>query len=227
VVATSRSPRAGQKARRSSAARAPARARSSSCCRALRRRDGACCSTARRPHLPLASCAARRFVRRIRSSSRAASATTSPSASTTRTRRRSARAAEVAGVADDIEAFPHGYDTIVGERGITLSGGQKQRLTLAPRDRRGAARPRARRRAVERRHAHRARHPARPARGDGGRTSIVIAHRISTVIDADRIAVIDDGRIVELGDHADCSRSDGIYAELFRQQQLEEEIEAL
>ena len=68
----------------------------------------------------------------------------------------------------------------------------------------------------------------RPARAScAGRTSIVIAHRISTIQDADRIAVLDDGRIVELGDHASLLARDGLYADLFRQQQLEEEIDAL
>jgi ATP-binding cassette subfamily B protein len=60
-----------------------------------------------------------------------------------------------------------------------------------------------------------------------GRTSIVIAHRVSTVMDADCIAVLDDGHIVELGDHAALLARDGIYADLYRQQRLEEEIEAL
>ena len=59
------------------------------------------------------------------------------------------------------------------------------------------------------------------------RTSIVIAHRISTVRDADLIAVVDEGRIVELGDHAALLAQNGLYADLYRQQQLEEEIEAL
>jgi ATP-binding cassette subfamily B protein len=137
------------------------------------------------------------------------------------------RAAEIAGVAADVDGFAHGYDTVVGERGITLSGGQKQRLTLA--------------RAIAR-----APHilvlddalSSVDTRTEGvilqglrgimaGRTSIVIAHRVSTIMDADRIAVLDDGRIVELGDHATLLAHDGLYAELYRQQQLEEEIEAL
>ena len=60
-----------------------------------------------------------------------------------------------------------------------------------------------------------------------GRTSIVIAHRVSTILDADCIAVMEDGALVEFGDHAALLAHDGIYAELFRQQQLAEEIEAL
>jgi ATP-binding cassette, subfamily B, multidrug efflux pump len=134
------------------------------------------------------------------------------------------RAAAVAGVAGEIEAFPRGYDTMVGERGITLSGGQKQRLTLAravltdPRilvldDALSSVDTRTERAiltALEDIMRH--------------RTSIVIAHRISTIQDADLIAVVDEGRIVELGDHAALLARDGLYADLFRQQRLEEEI---
>jgi len=137
------------------------------------------------------------------------------------------RAAEVAGVADDIESFPNGYDTIVGERGITLSGGQKQRLTLA---RAIAAAPRVlvlddALSSVDTRTEHAILNHLRGVMA--GCTSIVIAHRVSTVIDADHIAVIDEGRIVEFGNHPTLLARDGLYAELFRQQQLEEEIEAL
>ena len=137
------------------------------------------------------------------------------------------RAAEIAGVAGDLDAFPHGYDTIVGERGITLSGGQKQRLTLA---RAIACEPRVlvlddALSSVDTRTESAILHGLREIMV--GRTSIVIAHRVSTVMDADRIAVMDDGRIVEFGDHAALLAHDGIYADLYRQQQLEEEIEAL
>jgi ATP-binding cassette subfamily B multidrug efflux pump len=134
------------------------------------------------------------------------------------------RAAADAGIADDVEAFPRGYDTVVGERGITLSGGQKQRLTLARAllldapilvldDALSSVDTRTERAilgALERVMQH--------------RTSIVIAHRISTIEDADLIAVVDEGRIVELGDHASLLARDGLYADLFRQQRLEEEI---
>jgi ATP-binding cassette subfamily B multidrug efflux pump len=137
------------------------------------------------------------------------------------------RVAEIAALDRDIEELPHGYDTIVGERGITLSGGQKQRVTLA--------------RALlvdpvilvlddalssvdtetERRILARLRGLMRE------RTSIVIAHRISTVRDADVIAVVDDGRVVELGDHESLLARGGFYAELFQRQRLTEELEAL
>lgn len=138
-----------------------------------------------------------------------------------------ARAAEIAGVAEDIAAFPDGYDTIVGERGITLSGGQKQRLTLA---RALAVQPRVlvlddALSSVDTRTEHAILRHLREVMS--GCTSIVIAHRVSTIMDATHIAVVDDGRIVEFGDHPTLMAHDGLYAELYRQQQLEEEIEAL
>ena len=137
------------------------------------------------------------------------------------------RAAEIAGVAADLDAFPYGYDTIVGERGITLSGGQKQRLTLA---RAIASDPHVlvlddALSSVDTRTESAILHGLRTVMV--GRSSIVIAHRVSTIMDADVIAVFDAGRIVELGDHAALLARDGIYADLYRQQLLEEEIEAL
>jgi ATP-binding cassette subfamily B protein len=137
------------------------------------------------------------------------------------------RAAEIAGVAADIEAFPHGYRTVVGERGLTLSGGQKQRLTLAravataPRilvldDALSSVDTRTEREILD-----------ELAAVMTGRTSFLIAHRVSTILQADRILVLDDGRVVELGDHATLLARDGVYAELFREQQLQEEIAAL
>ncbi len=136
-------------------------------------------------------------------------------------------AAEIAGVAADIEAFPHGYDTIIGERGITLSGGQKQRLTLA---RAIATEPRVlvlddALSSVDTRTEHAVLSRLREVAE--GCTRIIIAHRVSMVRDADRIAVLADGRLVELGDHATLMARDGAYAELYSQQQLEEELEAL
>jgi ATP-binding cassette subfamily B multidrug efflux pump len=137
------------------------------------------------------------------------------------------RAADIAGVAGDIVAFPRGYDTVVGERGITLSGGQKQRLTLARAiltdppilvldDALSSVDTRTERAILD-----------ALAGVMEGRTSIVIAHRISTIQDADVIAVIENGRIAELGNHASLLARDGVYADLFRQQRLEEEIAEL
>jgi ATP-binding cassette subfamily B protein len=137
------------------------------------------------------------------------------------------RAAQIAGVAGDIEQFPTGYQTVVGERGITLSGGQKQRLTLARAlacdpvvlvldDSLSSVDTRTERAILEGLREDRR-----------GLTSIVIAHRLSTVMDADRIIVMDAGRIVESGDHTSLLQRGGAYAELFQQQQLEAELEEL
>jgi ATP-binding cassette subfamily B protein len=137
------------------------------------------------------------------------------------------RAAEIAGVAADLDAFPHGFDTIVGERGMTLSGGQKQRLTLA---RAIASEPTVLVRddalsSVDTRTEGAILHG--PARRHGRAHEHRHRAPLSTILDSDRIAVLDDGRIVEFGDHATLLARDGIYADLYRQQRLEEEIEAL
>src|SRR5262249_17051415 len=136
-------------------------------------------------------------------------------------------AARIAGIAADIDAFPRGYDTMVGERGITLSGGQKQRLTLARAilaappilvldDALSSVDTRTERAIL-----------AAPREATRARTSIIIAHRTSTILDADIIAVLDAGRVIEIGDHATMLARDGVYADFFRQQRLEEEIAAL
>jgi ATP-binding cassette subfamily B protein len=134
--------------------------------------------------------------------------------------------ARTAGLAEDIAGFPAGYETLVGERGITLSGGQRQRVAIARALLRGAPvlllddclssvdahteeqilgglRPEMRR-----------------------RTTLIVAHRVSTVRDADRIVVLEDGRVVESGSHDQLLVHGGRYAALAREQQLEQELEA-
>ena len=136
-------------------------------------------------------------------------------------------AAETSQIARDVLEFPKGFETMLGERGITLSGGQKQRTSIA--------------RAVIRKPSililddalsavdtytedeilHRLRGVMK------GRTSLVISHRISTVKDADMIVVLNEGKIVERGTHDQLVELSGIYAELHRKQLLEEELEKL
>ena len=136
-------------------------------------------------------------------------------------------AAEMAGISGDIEAFPDGYDTVVGERGITLSGGQKQRTAIARallRDPRililDAALSSVDTLTEERILAH-------LAGAMRGRTVILISHRVSTVRQAGRIVVLEKGRIVEQGTHADLVALGGHYASLAQKQMLEEELEAI
>jgi ABC-type transport system involved in Fe-S cluster assembly fused permease/ATPase subunit len=131
-----------------------------------------------------------------------------------------ARAAELHGF---IAGLPDGYDTLVGERGLKLSGGEKQRVAIArailkrPRililDEATSALDSATEQAIQRR-----------LRALGrGVTTLVIAHRLSTVIDADEILVLDQGRIVERGTHARLLGRDGLYADLWRRQAVEPE----
>jgi ATP-binding cassette subfamily B multidrug efflux pump len=142
------------------------------------------------------------------------------------TREEIERAAVEAGIADDILEFPKGYETIVGERGITLSGGQKQRTAIA---RALIRRPRililddalssVDTYTEEKILAH-------LRRIMRGRTSLIVSHRVSTVKDADLIVVLEDGRIAERGTHDALVARGGIYAELYEKQLLEEELAA-
>jgi ATP-binding cassette, subfamily B, multidrug efflux pump len=136
-------------------------------------------------------------------------------------------AAEVAGLAPDLETFPHGLETVIGERGLTLSGGQKQRAAIA--------------RAI-------LRDPRILILDDAlssvdtvteerilsglatvmrHRTTILISHRVSTVQNADRIVVLSHGRIVEIGSHLELQELGGFYAGLYQKQLLEEELETI
>jgi ATP-binding cassette, subfamily B, multidrug efflux pump len=133
-------------------------------------------------------------------------------------------AAQVAGLTEDVEGFPGGFETLVGERGITLSGGQKQRTAIA--------------RAI-------LREPKILILDDAlssvdtyteekilgelrgvmrGRTSLIVSHRISTVRDADLICVLDEGRIIEQGTHNQLLALGGAYSALYERQLLEEEL---
>jgi ATP-binding cassette, subfamily B, multidrug efflux pump len=134
------------------------------------------------------------------------------------------RAAEAAHIREEFDQFPNGFETAVGERGLTLSGGQKQRTALArailrnPRilildDALASVDTYTEERILEELRSVMA-----------GRTTILISHRISTVRHADRIAVLVRGHIAELGSHEELLARNGYYAGLFQKQLLEEEL---
>jgi ATP-binding cassette subfamily B protein len=136
-------------------------------------------------------------------------------------------AAMAASIADDIESFPEGYRTVVGERGITLSGGQKQRTAIA---RAIIRNPRIlvlddALASVDTQTEDRILNHLREIMQ--GRTTIFISHRVSTVRNADRIAVLHDGEIVEYGTHEELIELNGYYTELHNKQLLEEELETV
>ncbi len=135
------------------------------------------------------------------------------------------RVAEAANIADDIEGFPEGYNTTVGERGLTLSGGQKQRTAIA---RALIRNPRIlvlddALSSVDTHTEDRILNHLRELMQ--GRTTIFISHRVSTVRNADHIAVLRDGEIVEYGTHDELIARNGYYTELHDKQLLEEELE--
>ena len=133
-------------------------------------------------------------------------------------------AAEAANIATDIEEFPEKYQTTVGERGITLSGGQKQRTAIA---RAIIRNPRIlilddALSSVDTHTEDKILNHLREIMQD--RTTIFISHRVSTVRNADRIAVLHAGRIVELGTHDELLARNGYYSDLYNKQLLEEEL---
>ena len=134
-------------------------------------------------------------------------------------------AAQVSNIQQDIEQFPMGFNTMVGERGITLSGGQKQRTAISRaviRDPRILVLDDALS-SVDTYTEEQILHELKTVMK--GRTSILISHRVSTVKEADEIVVLDRGEIVERGTHDELLEKGGYYADLHRRQLLEEEIE--
>jgi ATP-binding cassette subfamily B protein len=134
-------------------------------------------------------------------------------------------AARIAQIYDEVMEFPEGMNTLVGEKGITLSGGQRQRVAIARAilmdapisildDALSSVDIQTEERILE-----------GMERFFRGKTSILITHRIAPLRRADRIIVLDEGRVVETGDHSTLLAKGGLYADLYWQRQLEEELE--
>ena len=133
------------------------------------------------------------------------------------------RAAVLADVDENISAFPEGYDTVLGERGVTVSGGQKQRISIARAilkdapilildDSLSAVDTETERKILENLKAERK-----------GKTTLFIAHRISTVRELDKILLLDEGKIAAFGTHEELLLSSPLYREMVELQKLEEE----
>ncbi len=137
------------------------------------------------------------------------------------------RAATVSRIATEIEEFPEGYSTTVGERGITLSGGQKQRTAIARaviREPRILILDDALASVDTQTEDHILNHLREVMEG---RTTIFISHRVSTVRNADKIAVLHHGKVVEYGTHDELIAMNGYYSDLYNKQLLEEELETV
>jgi len=133
-------------------------------------------------------------------------------------------AAAAAGLGEEVEAFPDGWDTVVGERGLTLSGGQRQRAALA-RALAGAPPYLVLDDVLASVDAAKEWEILRSLRAAvTGRTTLLITHRLRAAQEADAIVVLDGGRVVETGTHAELVSAGGAYARLWRVQQLEDEL---